>query len=97
MLVAQHGRQATDERRVGQQCVDVEGHFGHANAVAARRDGGVQVGQRLAVIEPRDFRHHAIEQVKDAIRFRHEGRQSLAPVHALGGPVLVQHPCRAGA
>ena len=44
------------------------------------------------VIEPGDFRHHAIEQVEDAIGFGHEGRQALAPVHAFGGPVLVEHP-----
>jgi hypothetical protein len=97
VLVAQHGRQATDQRGIGQQRVDMERHFGHADAVAPRRDGGVQVGQRLAVIEPGDFRHHAIEQVEDAIRFRDEGLQPLAPVHAFGGPVLVQHPRRAGA
>jgi hypothetical protein len=57
----------------------------------------MQVGQRLAVVEPRNFRHHAIEQVEDAIRLRRECGQALAPVHALGGPVLVQHPRRAGA
>jgi hypothetical protein len=81
---------------VGQQRVDVERHLGHAHAVAPRRDGGVQVGQRLAVIEPGDFRHHAIEQVEDAIRFRDEGfsrsRQSTPSV-----AVLVEHPRRAGA
>src|SRR3546814_2441775 len=38
VLVAQHGRQATDQRGVGQQRVDVEWHFGHADAVAPRRD-----------------------------------------------------------
>jgi hypothetical protein len=30
VLVAQHGRQATDQRGIGQQRVDVERHFGHA-------------------------------------------------------------------
>ena len=67
------------------------------HAVAPRRDRGVQVGQRLAVIEPHDFRHHAIEQIEDAIRFRDEGREAFAPVHAFGGPVLVQHPGGTGA
>ncbi|MPN08650.1 hypothetical protein SDC9_155935 [bioreactor metagenome] len=91
MLIAQHGCQATDQRGVSQQRVDVERHLGHADAVASRRDGCVQVGQRLRVIEPGDFRHHAIEQVKDAIRFRDEGLQPLAPVHAIRRRVLVEH------
>ena len=44
-----------------------------------------------------------LEQVKDAIRFRHEGRQSLAPVHALGlvavwddGDPLLREPLSPG-
>ena len=90
VLVAQHRRQATDQRGIGQQRVDVERHFGNADAVAARRDGRMQVGQRLAVIKPGDLRHHAIEQVEDAIRFSDEGVQPLAPIHAFGGPVFVQ-------
>jgi hypothetical protein len=97
VLVAQHGRQATDQRGVGQQRVDVERHLGHADAVAPRRDGGVQVGQRLAVVQPGNLRRHAIEQVEDAIGFRHEGIEPAAPVHAFGGPVLIQHSRRAGA
>ncbi|KWT98633.1 hypothetical protein APY03_0275 [Variovorax sp. WDL1] len=91
VLVAQHGRQPADQGGIGQQRIEVERHFGHADAVASRRDGGVQVGQRLAVIEPGDFRHHAIEQVKDAIRLRDEGLQPLAPVHAIRRRVLVEH------
>ena len=57
----------------------------------------MQVGQRQAVIQPCNLRHHAIEQVKHPIRLRHEGGQALAPVHALGGTVLVQHPGRTSA
>ncbi|KWT79668.1 hypothetical protein APY03_5068 [Variovorax sp. WDL1] len=91
VLVAQHGRQAADQRGIGQQRVDVERHFGHAHAIAPRRDGRVQVGQRLRVIEPVNFRHHAVEQVKDAIRLRDEGLQPLAPVHAIRRRVLVEH------
>ena len=36
MLVAQHRCQATDQRRVGQQCIEVEWHLGHVHAVASR-------------------------------------------------------------
>ncbi len=90
VLVAQHRRQATDQRRVGQQRIEVEWHLGHAHAVTPCRHGGVQVGQRLAIVEPGDLRHHAVEQVKDAFRLRDEGSQALAPIDAFGQPVLVQ-------
>ena len=57
----------------------------------------MQVGQRLGVIEPGDFRHHAIEQVEDTIGFRHEGIEATAPVHAIAGRVLEEQLGRAGA
>ena len=41
--------------------------FGNANAVAARRNAAVQVGQRLAVIEPRDLGHKTIDQSQQAL------------------------------
>ena len=44
-----------------------------------------------------NLRHHAIEQVEDAIRFRDEGLQPLAPVHAFGRAVLIEQTHRAGA
>ncbi|MPM45569.1 hypothetical protein SDC9_92257 [bioreactor metagenome] len=96
VLVAQHGCQPANERGIGQQRVEVEWHLGYAHAVAPRGDGRVQVRQCLAVIEPRNLRHHAIEQVEDAIRLRDEGGQALTPIHAFGRAVLVQHPCCAG-
>ncbi len=73
------------------------GTSGTPDAVAPRRHGGVQVGQRLRVIEPGDFRHHAIEQVEHAIRFRHEGVEPIAPVHAFARRVLVEQLGSAGA
>ncbi|SAE89890.1 Uncharacterised protein [Enterobacter cloacae] len=90
VLVAQRRREAADQSGIGQQRVDMERHFRHAHAVAPRGHRGVQVGQRFSVIEPGDFRHHTIEQVKDPIRFRHEGIEPAAPVHAVAGRVLVK-------
>lgn len=69
----------------------------HPQVVAARRDGRVQIGQRRGIVQPGDFRHHAIEQVKDAIGFRHEGIEPTAPVHAIARRVLVQQLGRTGA
>lgn len=97
MLVAQHRCEAADQGGIGQQRVEVKRHFGHVYAVAPRRDGRVQIGQRLHVIEPGDFRHHAIEQIEHAIGFRHEGIEPPAPVHAIARRVLVEQLDRAGA
>jgi hypothetical protein len=84
VLVAQHGRQAADQRGIGQQRVDVERHFGHGHADSAASRWWRAGRSASGVIEPGDFRHHAIEQVEDAIRFRHEGssrsRQSTPSV-----------------
>jgi len=84
------GAEAADQRGVGQQRVDVECHLRHRQPVAPRRNRGVQVGQRLGVIEPGDFRHDAIEQVEHPIGFRHEGIEPATPVHAVAGRVLVK-------
>ncbi len=97
MLVAQHGREAADQGGIGQQRVEVERYLGHGQPVAPRGHGGVQVGQRLRVIEPGDFWHHAIEQVEHAIGFRHEGIEPTAPVHAIARRVLVEQLGRTGA
>ena len=71
-------------------------YLGHAYLVITRRDSRVQVGQHLTVIQPGDFGHHAIEQIKHATGFRHEGFQSAMPIYTLSGCVLVQHFGRAG-
>lgn len=91
------GAKAADQRGIGQQCVDMERHVGHADAIAPRGDCGMQVGQRLAIVQPCNLRHHTIEQVEHAIGLCHEGIKPTTPVHTLSGPVLVQHPSRTGA
>ncbi|MNL64489.1 hypothetical protein D3C87_1887100 [compost metagenome] len=55
----------------------------------------MEIGQRLAVVEPSDLRHYPKEQIQQALRFGDERVQPLAPVHALGGLVLVQQLGRA--
>ena len=94
--VAQHRRQAAEQRSISQQRVEVERYFRRVDAVASRRNGRVQVGQRFVVIEPVELRHHAHEQIEDAFDLRDKGREALAPVHAGGRRVLVQQPGRAG-
>ena len=88
--IAQHRRQPAGQRAVGQQRIEVERMFWHGHAITPRGDGGVQVGQRLAVVEPGNLRHHAVEQVEATIRLRDEGRQAFMPIHATLRRVLVQ-------
>jgi hypothetical protein len=47
-----------------------------------RRDGAVEVGERLAVIERADFGHEAGDQVEDAVGLGDKGGKRLPPVAA---------------
>jgi hypothetical protein len=96
VLVAEHRREATEQRAVREQRVEMERHLRDRHRVAPRRDRAVQVGERLTVVEPCDVGHRAVEQVEDAIGFRDERGQPLAPVHPIGRRVLVDQPGRAG-
>ena len=58
---------------------------------------GVQIRQRLAVIEPGELGHHPVEQVEEAIALSNEGGQPLAPIDATLCPVLVEQAGRARA
>ncbi len=48
--------------------------------MALGRDAGVQISERLGVIEPGDLGHHAFEQTGHAVGFGPEGLQLLPPV-----------------
>ncbi len=54
-------------------------------------------GRALAVFGEVQHRGVLPSHVKDAIRFRDEGLQPLAPVHTIRRRVLVEHPGCAGA
>jgi hypothetical protein len=57
----------------------------------------VQESQCLAVIQPGNFRHHAVEQVEHAICFCHEGFKPAPPVHTVARRILIEHLGGAGA
>ncbi|MNF69923.1 hypothetical protein D3C84_518190 [compost metagenome] len=82
MLIAQHRCQATEQRHVGQQNVEVERNLRNPDTITPCRDGRMQVAQRLTILHPVDLRHHTCEQVEDALGLGDEGREALAPVHA---------------
>src|SRR3546814_22517 len=51
MLVTKHRLKAARQRRVGEEAVEIHRSFGHRDGMAVRRDGAVEIGQRLAVTQ----------------------------------------------
>ena len=67
MRAAEPRLEAAGQVLVDQDGVEMHRRLGHAHALAARRDAGMQVGQRLAVIEPVGFGHEAFDQREHAV------------------------------
>ena len=84
MRVAQHRLEAAGQRLVGQHRVEMHRDFGDADALAFGRNRGVQVGQRLRVVEPGALRHEAFDELEHAIGAIDEAVQGFAGVGALG-------------
>jgi hypothetical protein len=57
VMLAQTRFEPAGQWLVDQDRVEIHGRLGHAHALAAGRDRRMEIGQRLAVIEPADFRH----------------------------------------
>ena len=62
MRAAEPRLEAAGQVLVGQDGVEMHRRFGHAHALAAGRDAGMQIGQRLGVIEPGGLGHEALDQ-----------------------------------
>ena len=92
MCVAKARLQPAGQRLVGKQRVEVHGHLGHADAVPVGRDGGMEIGQRRAVIQPTALRHEAVEQGQHAVGAVDEAAQDFPRVHPRFLPALVE-PC----
>ena len=92
MRVAKARLQPAGQRLVGEQRVEVHGHLGHAHAMAVGRDGGMEIGQRRAVIHPTALGHEAVEQGQHAVGAVDEAAQQLPRVHACFLAALVK-PC----
>jgi hypothetical protein len=76
--------------------VEIHRRLGHADVLASGRDAGVQVAQRLAIIEPIRLRHETFEERQDAVGAVDEAFQSGAPVGAAMRSVLIEPGFRAG-
>jgi hypothetical protein len=90
MRAAQTRFEPAGQRFVGQQRVEVHRGFGNADPVAAGRDAAVQIGQRLAVIEPGDFGDEAFDQSQQPFGAVDEEIEQLLRVDAFLGLALVE-------
>ena len=75
---------------VDQDRVEVHRRLGHAHALAPGRDAGMQVGQRLGIIEPVGFGHEALDQREHPVGAVDEAGERRAPVGAVARPALVE-------
>ncbi len=82
--------EAAGQVLVGEDGVEMHRRLGHAHALAAGRDAGMEVGQRLGVIEPVGLGHEALDQRQHAVGAVDEAGERAAPVGAVAGSVLVE-------
>ena len=73
----EHRLQPAGQRLIGEQRVEIDRRLGHADAVPVGRDAAMEIGQRLAVIEPAAFRHEGFDQAQDAVGAVDEAGQRL--------------------
>ena len=70
--------------------VEVHRRLRHAHALMPGGDAGMQVGQRLRVIEPFGFGHEALDEREDPVGAIDEAREKGAPVGASARQPLVK-------
>src|SRR3546814_17950107 len=66
MMIAEPGLEAADQRLVGEQRVEIGGSFGNADALDLGRDTAVEIGQRVAVIQPFGLGPEAFDEMEHA-------------------------------
>ena len=64
MRVAESGLQATGQRLVDQDGVEMHGRLGNADGMALGRDAGMEIAQRLGVGEPFGFGRKTLNELK---------------------------------
>ena len=75
---------------VGEDGVEMHGRLGNAHALAAGRDAGMEIGQRLGIIEPVGLGHEALDQRQHAIGSVDEAIERHAPVGAIARAALIE-------
>ena len=84
MAVAELRLEAAGQGLIGQQTVQIHGHFRHAHALAPGGDAGMKVGQGLAVVEPVALGHEAVEELQHPVRPVDEAGQDLTGIRSRG-------------
>ena len=95
MMGAEPRLKSAGERLVSEQRIEVHRCLGDAHALLPRRDGRVKVGQRVAVIEPGDLGHEALDQLQDAVGAIDEAVQQLPRIDTCLRPAFIEpafHP-----
>ena len=82
--------EAAGQILVDQDRVQIHRRFGDAHALPARRNAGMQIGQRLRVIEPLGFGHKAFDQREHSVGAVDESRERRAPIRALARAALIE-------
>ena len=96
MRAAELGFEAAGQLLVHQDGVEMHRGFGNAHALAAGRDAGMQVGQRLGVIEPLGLGHEAFDQRQHAVGAVDEAGERGAPIGAVAGAAFIEPGLGAG-
>ena len=81
-MFSQPRLQAAGERLVREQCIEMHRDLWHTDLQSVGRDGGMQIGQRRAVVEPFDFWHEAVDELQDAIGAIEEAFDQLMRIDA---------------
>ncbi len=82
MRAAKARLQPADQRLIGEQHVEIDRRLGHTDAVQVRGNAAVEVGQRLAIIEPAAFRHERFDQAEQPVGAVGEARHHLVRIDA---------------
>ncbi len=96
MLRAQPRFESARHGFIDQQSVELHRDLGQAHPVALGRDAGVQIGQRLAIVEPGGIRHKTFDQLQHAPGAVDETAQHLMAVDAATGAALIEPGFGAG-
>ena len=90
MRLAKPRLEAAGQVLVDEDSVEMHRRLGDPHPLAAGRDAGMEVGQRLGVIEPVGLGHEALDQRQHAVGPVDEAGERAPPVGAVAGSVLVE-------
>ena len=90
MRAAEPRLEPAGEVLVDQDGVEMHRRLGHAHALAPGRDAGMQIGQRLGIIEPFGFGHEAFDQRQHPVGAVDEAGERRAPIGAVRRAALVE-------